>query len=34
MNNEERIEEIGPAVMMLGAAYALTLLGMIFWLAI
>ncbi len=33
MKNEERIEEIEPTVMMLGVAYALSLVGMIFWLA-
>ena len=32
MNHEERIEEIEPSLMMLGAAYASSLLGMILWL--
>jgi len=33
MANENRIEEIEPAVIALGATYAATLIGMIFWLA-
>ena len=33
MANENRIEEIEPSVIALGAAYAATLIGMIFWLA-
>ncbi len=32
MNHEERIEEIEPSLMMLDAAYAFSLLGMILWL--
>ena len=31
MNHEERIEEIETSVMMLGAAYAFSLLGVVFW---
>jgi hypothetical protein len=33
MYDENRIEEIEPGVLALGAAYAATLLGMIFWMA-
>jgi hypothetical protein len=33
MNDENRIENIEPSVLALGAAYAATLLGMIFWMA-
>ena len=33
MENENRIEEIEPGVIALGATYAATLIGMIFWLA-
>ena len=33
MPNENHIEEIEPGVIALGAAYAATLIGMIFWLA-
>ena len=32
MNYEERIEDIEPSVMFLGAAYAFSLLGSILWL--
>jgi hypothetical protein len=33
MTNDNHIEEIEPGVMALGAAYAATLISMIFWLA-
>jgi len=33
MTDENRIEELEPGVVALGAAYAATLIGMIFWLA-
>ena len=29
--HEERYQEIEPSVLVLGAAYAASLLGMIFW---
>ena len=31
MNNEERYQEIEPGFMVLGSAYAASLIGMIFW---
>lgn len=31
MNHEEQIQEIEASVLVLGATYAATLLGMIFW---
>ena len=31
MNHDERYQEIEPGVMVLGAAYAASLIGMIFW---
>jgi hypothetical protein len=31
MNQEENYQEIEPSVMVLGAAYAASIIGMIFW---
>lgn len=31
MNHEENYQEIEPSVMVLGAAYAASIIGMIFW---
>lgn len=33
MNHEERYQEIESSVLVLGAAYAASLIGMIFWLS-
>ncbi len=33
MNHEERKQEIESSVMVLGAAYAASLIGMLFWLS-
>jgi hypothetical protein len=33
MNHEENIQEIEPGILVLGAAYAASLIGMIFWLS-
>ena len=31
MNHDERYQEIEPGVLVLGTAYAASLMGMIFW---
>ena len=31
MNHDERYQEMEPEVLVLGAAYAASLIGMIFW---
>ena len=34
MRDENQIQEIEPEVVVVGSAYAATLLGLIFWLAL
>lgn len=34
MNREEMYQDIEPSVMFLGAAYAASIIGMIFWLIV